>query len=295
MCPTYPVVPGHEIVGRVVATGSDVIRFREGDIAGVGTLVLSCGTCANCRASLEQHCLNGATFTYGSPDSISGGVTYGGYSKRIVVDENYVLRVPPGMDLAGVAPMLCAGITTFSPLNTWNLQPGQRFGVVGMGGLGHLAVQLAAAKGAEVTVFTTSEDKLEDATRFGATEAFLWSEESGVDGDPGSFDLMLSTVPVGYQMQPFLNMLSLGGTLVNVGALGQLQGPNGMLMGFGRQSLAGSMTGGIAETQRVIDFAADHGVAAAYELISPSEISEACDRVVNRQARYRYVIDMSRA
>ncbi|MGR3322603.1 MAG: NAD(P)-dependent alcohol dehydrogenase [Pseudooceanicola sp.] len=293
--PNYPVVPGHEIVGRVVGVGSDVIKFREGDIAGVGTMVASCGECANCLADREQNCLRGTTFTYDSEDKVSGGRTYGGYSKRIVVHEDYVLRVPPGMDLAGVAPMLCAGITTFSPLQHWSLERGQRFGVIGMGGLGHLAVKLAVAKGAEVVVFTTSGDKIADALSFGAAEAHLSTDEQALRSQMGRFDLMLSTVPVAYQMQPFLNMLKLDKTLVNVGALTQLDGFQGMFMGFGRQSLAGSMTGGIAETQRVIDFAADHGIAASYELISPDQIAEACEKVVNKQARYRYVIDMANA
>lgn len=293
--PDYPVVPGHEIVGRVVGVGPDVIKFRTGDIAGVGTIVASCGACENCLADREQNCLRGTTFTYDSEDKVSGGRTYGGYSKRIVVDEDYVLRIPPGMDLAGVAPMLCAGITTFSPLQHWNLQRGQRFGVIGMGGLGHLAVKLAVAKGAEVAVFTTSEDKIADALSFGAAEAFLSTDEDALRSQAGRFDLMLSTVPVAYRMQPFLNMLKLDRTLVNVGALTQLDGLQGMFMGFGRQSLAGSMTGGIAETQRVIDFAADHGIAASYELIAPDQIAEACEKVVNKQARYRYVIDMTNA
>lgn len=293
--PNYPVVPGHEIVGRVVGIGADVIKFRTGDIAGVGTIVASCGECANCLADREQNCLRGTTFTYDSEDKVSGGRTYGGYSKRIVVDEDYVLRIPPGMDLAGVAPMLCAGITTFSPLQHWNLERGQRFGVIGMGGLGHLAAKLAAAKGAEVVVFTTSEDKIEDALSFGATEAYLSTDEDALRRQAGRFDLMLSTVPVAYQMQPFLNMLKLDKTLVNVGALTQLDGLQGMIMGFGRQSLAGSMTGGIAETQRVIDFAADHGITASYELISPDQIADACEKVVNKLARYRYVIDMTTA
>ena len=292
---SQPVVPGHEMIGRVVGTGADVIKFREGDIAGVGTMVDSCGTCENCVADLEQYCLNGTTFTYGSEDKVSGGVTYGGYSKRIVVDEDYVLRIPPGMDLAGAAPLLCAGITTFSPINTWDLQPGQRYGVIGMGGLGHMAVKLAAAKGAEVIVFTTSEDKIEDAKAFGATEAYLWSDEEAMGALRGSFDLMLSTVPVAYQMQPFLNLLKLDGTLVNVGALGMLEGPSGMAMAFGRTRLAGSMTGGIAETQAVIDFAAKHGIAASYEMITPDQIGASCEKVASKQARYRYVIDMTAA
>lgn len=293
--PTFPLVPGHEMVGRVIGVGSEVIKFREGDIAGVGTMVDSCGVCANCRADREQNCLNGTTFTYNSPDPISGGVTYGGYSKRIVVSEDFALRIPPGVDLAGFAPLLCAGITTFSPINHWNLQQGQRYGVVGMGGLGHLAVKLAAARGAEVVVFTTSEDKLADARTFGAAEAYLWSDDDAMARNRASFDLMLSTVPVAYPMQPFLNLLKLDKTLVNVGALFPVEGAHGMLMGFGRQSLAGSMTGGIAETQAVIDFAADHGIAATYELITPDQITDACTRVVNKEARYRYVIDMTSA
>lgn len=293
--PNFPLVPGHEMVGRVIGVGSEVTKFREGDIAGVGTMVDSCGTCVNCRADREQNCLNGTTFTYDSPDQVSGGVTYGGYSKKIVVTEDFALRIPPGVDLAGFAPLLCAGITTFSPINHWDLQPGQRYGVVGMGGLGHLAVKLAAAKGAEVVVFTTSEDKIEDAKSFGAADAFLWSDEDAIASQRASFDLMLSTVPVAYPMQQFLNLLKLDKTLVNVGALFPIEGAQGMLMGFGRQSLAGSMTGGIAETQAVIDFAARHNIAATYEMITPDEIGAACEKVVNKEARYRYVIDMTAA
>lgn len=293
--PTLPLVPRHEMVGRVIGVGSEVIKFREGDIAGVGTMVDSCGVCANCHADREQNCLNGTTFTYNSPDPISGGVTYGGYSKRIVVSEDFALRIPPGVDLAGFAPLLCAGITTFSPINHWNLQPGQRYGVVGMGGLGHLAVKLAAARDAEVVVFTTSEEKLEDARTFGAAEAYLWSDDDAMTRNRASFDLMLSTVPVAYPMQPFLNLLKLDKTLVNVGALFPVEGAHGMLMGFGRQSLAGSVTGGIAGTQAVIDFAADHGIAATYELITLDQITDAFSRMVNKEARYRYVIDMTSA
>ncbi|ARE41213.1 Alcohol dehydrogenase [Rhodovulum sp. P5] len=293
--PVYPCVPGHEMVGRVVGVGAEVIKFREGDYAGVGCMVDSCGECANCRADREQNCLNGTTFTYGSEDKISGGVTYGGYSKKIVVKEDFALRIPPGVDLPGFAPLLCAGITTFSPINHWDLQPGERFGVIGMGGLGHMAVKLAAAKGAEVVVFTTTEDKIADAKRFGAAEAYLWSDEAAMARNMGSFDLMLSTVPVAYPMQQFLNLLKLDKTLVNVGALFPVEGAQGMLMGFGRQSLAGSMIGGIAETQAVIDFAAHHGIGAEYEMITPDQITDAYPKVVKKQARYRYVIDMTQA
>lgn len=293
--PVFPLVPGHEMVGRVVGVGAEVVKFREGDYAGVGCMVDSCGTCANCLADREQNCLNGTTFTYNSEDRVSGGVTYGGYSKKIVVKEDFALRIPPGVDLPGFAPLLCAGITTFSPINHWDLKPGERFGVIGMGGLGHMAVKLAAAKGAEVVVFTTSEDKIADARAFGAAEAYLWSDEAALAKSRASFDLMLSTVPVAYPMQPFLDLLKLDKTLVNVGALFPIEGAQGMLMGFGRQSLAGSMIGGIAETQAVIDFAAHHGIAATYEMITPDQIGAACEKVVNKDVRYRYVIDMTRA
>ncbi|MBZ4021916.1 hydroxyacid dehydrogenase [Rhodobacter sp. TJ_12] len=293
--PSFPLVPGHEMVGRVIGVGAEVVKFREGDYAGVGCMVDSCGECENCRADREQNCLNGTTFTYNSEDKVSGGVTYGGYSKKIVVTEDFALRIPPGVDLAGFAPLLCAGITTFSPINHWDLKPGERFGVIGMGGLGHMAVKLAVAKGAEVVVFTTSEDKIADAKAFGAKEAYLWTDEAALAKNRASFDLMVSTVPVAYPMQQFMNLLKLDKTMVNVGALFPIEGAQGMLMGFGRQSLAGSMIGGIAETQAVIDFAAHHGIAADYEMISPDQIGEAFKKVVNKEARYRYVIDMTKA
>ncbi|WP_168073876.1 NAD(P)-dependent alcohol dehydrogenase [Caulobacter sp. SSI4214] len=290
----YPVVPGHEIVGRVTAVGAAVTKFKVGDYAGVGCMVDSCGTCENCRADREQNCLNGTTFTYDAPDKVSGGRTYGGYAERIVVTEHFAIRVPPGMDLAATAPLLCAGVTTFSPMQHWRLQPGQRIGVVGLGGLGHVAVKLAAARGAEVTVFTTTPAKLADAQRLGAKEAVLWSDKPAMARLASSFDLMISTVPEAYPMQPFIDLLKLDATYVNVGALGEVSGLSGMAMGFGRKSLAGSMIGGVAETQAVIDYCAARNIKADIELIGPDQISRAYDRVVAKDVRYRFVIDMTK-
>jgi uncharacterized zinc-type alcohol dehydrogenase-like protein len=289
----YPVVPGHEIIGRVAAVGSAVTKFKVGDIAGVGCMVDSCGTCENCRADREQNCLNGTTFTYDAPDKVSGGRTYGGYAERIVVTERFAIRIPPGMDLAGAAPLLCAGVTTFSPMQHWRLEPGQRVGVVGLGGLGHVAVKLAAARGAKVTVFTTSPGKLSDAQRLGAKAAVLWSDKAAMSGLANQFDLMISTVPESYPMQPFIDLLKLDATYVNVGALGEISGLSGMAMGFGRKSLAGSMIGGVAETQAVIDYCAARNIKADVELIKPDQISQAYDRVVAKDVRYRFVVDMT--
>lgn len=289
----YPVVPGHEIIGRVLAIGSAVTKFKVGDIGGVGCMVNSCGTCENCLADREQNCLNGTTFTYDSDDRIHGGYTFGGYSEKVVVTERFAIRIPPGADLAATAPLLCAGITTFSPMQHWKLSAGQRIGVIGLGGLGHVAVKLAAARKAEVTLFTTSPGKRADAGRLGAREAVLWSDTEGMKRFANHFDLLISTVPQAYPMQPFMNLLKLDGTLVNVGALGQLQGLNGMAQGFGRKSLAGSMIGGIAETQQVIDYCTARNIKADIELIRAGDINRAYERVVNKDVRYRFVIDMA--
>jgi alcohol dehydrogenase (NADP+) len=209
----YPVVPGHEMIGRVAAVGGKVTKFKVGDIGGVGCMVSSCGTCENCLGDREQNCLNGTTFTYDSTDAVSGGQTFGGYSERIVVTEKFVVRIPPGADLAATAPLLCAGITTFSPMQHWKVTPGQRVGVVGLGGLGHMAVKLAAARKADVTIFTTSPGKIADAKRLGAREAVLWSDTKAMKGLTNSFDWIISTVPVSYPMQPFMDLLKLDATL----------------------------------------------------------------------------------
>lgn len=291
----YPSIPGHEVVGRVQAVGSAVTKFKVGDIGGVGCMVNSCGTCENCLADREQNCLKGATFTYNSVDPISGGYTYGGYSDKMVVAEHFVIRIPPGADLAATAPLLCAGITTFSPMQHWKLSAGQRVGVIGLGGLGHMAVKLAVARKADVTVFTTSPGKIADAKRLGAREAVLSSDAAAMERLANQLDLLISTVPETYPMQPFMDALKLDGTLVNVGALNQLQGLNGMALAFGRKSLAGSVIGGIAETQEVIDYCAFRGIKADIELIRPDQINRAFDRVVNKDVRYRFVIDMKGA
>lgn len=292
--PNLPLVPGHEIVGRVVAVGDEVTKFRVGDIGGVGCMVESCGECANCAADREQNCLNGTTFTYDSPSKIEdGALTYGGYSQRMVVTEHFVIRIPPGMDLTRVAPLLCAGVTTFSPLRHWSVQPGWKVGVIGIGGLGHMAVKLAVAHRAEVTAFTTSPGKVEAIAELGAAEAVLWDNAERMRELTGQFDLLISTVPVSYPMDPFMALLKLDGTLVNVGALGQLEGLNGMMQGFGRKSLAGSMIGGIAETQEMIDYCAARGIAADVELIAPAQIDEAYARVQGKDVRYRFVIDVA--
>jgi uncharacterized zinc-type alcohol dehydrogenase-like protein len=288
----FPVVPGHEIIGRVRAIGNQVTKFRVDDIGGVGCMVDSCGTCENCLSDREQNCLNVTTFTYNSPDKVSGGLTYGGYSDKMVVKEHFVVRIPPGVDLPAMAPLLCAGITTFSPIRHWRLKPGQRVGVIGLGGLGHMAVKLAVSHRADVTVFTTTPGKIADAKKMGAKDAVLWNDEAGMNRYMNQLDLMITTVPRAYPMQPFMNLLKLDGTLVNVGALEQLKDLDGMMIGFGRKSLAGSMIGGIAETQEVIDYCAARNIKADIELIRIQDINRVYERVVNKDVRYRFVIDM---
>lgn len=290
----YPCVPGHEVIGRVRAVGEAVTKFRVGDIGGVGCMVNSCGACESCLDDREQNCVKGALFTYNTPDPVAGGHTYGGYSTAMVVAERFVIRIPPGMDLAATAPLLCAGITTFSPMQHWGLSAGRRVGIVGLGGLGHMAVKLAAAKRADVTAFTTSPGKLDDAKRLGAKDAVLSTDAEAMERIANRFDLMISTVPKAYPMQPFVNALKAAGTLVNVGAMEQFQGVAGIDLIYARKSLAGSMIGGIAETQEVIDFCAARNIKADVEVIGPEGINEAFDRVAKKDVRYRFVIDMAK-
>lgn len=289
----YPCVPGHEIVGRVQAVGSAVTKFKIGDFAGVGAMVNSCGTCENCVADLEQYCLKGATWTYDSPDPETAGHTFGGYADKVVVTERFVIRIPPGADLAATAPLLCAAITTFSPMQHWKLSAGQRVGVVGMGGLGHMAVKLAAARKADVTVFTTSPSKIPDAKRFGAQEAVLWNDTAAMQRLAGQLHLLISTVPVSYPMQPFIDLLRVDGTLVNLGAALALQDVAGRKLWSRRRSVAGSVIGGVAETQQVIDYCTARNIKADVEVIRPEQINQVFERVESKQARYRYVIDLS--
>jgi uncharacterized zinc-type alcohol dehydrogenase-like protein len=288
----YPSVPGHEVVGRVVAVGEEVTKFKVGDIGGVGCIMDSCRECENCLADREQNCTQGATLTYNSPDTESGGFTLGGYSATMVITEHFVIGIPAGADLAAMAPLLCAGVTTFSPMQHWRLKKGRSVGVVGLGGLGHIAVKLAVARGARVTVFTTSPNKVADAIRLGAAAAVLSTDEAAMASQANQLDLLISTVPEAYAMQPFMNLLKLDGTLVNVGALTELKSLHGMSLAYGRKSLAGSMVGGILETQQVIDYCTARGIKADVEIVTPDQINTAFDRMVNKDVRFRFVIDM---
>lgn len=290
--PQLPCVPGHEIVGRVLAVGSKVTKFRVGDIGGVGCMVDACGTCENCLADREQICVNGTTFTYDSPDKVSGGYTFGGYSERIAVTEKFAIRIPPGMNLRATAPILCAGITTFSPIRHWGVRPGWRVAVVGLGGLGHMAVKLAVAQRADVTVLTTTPGKIEAARAMGASAAYLWQDAQARPELKNRFDLIISTVPYAFEAEPFMQMLKLDSTFVNVG-LGEAKGISSFAMAFGRKSLAGSMIGGIAETQQVIDHCFTRNIYPDVELIRPDQINQAYNRVVGKDVRFRFVIDFT--
>lgn len=288
----FPLVPGHEFVGRVRAIGSKVTKFKVGDIGGVGCMINSCLACENCLADEEQFCVNGSTGTYNGKDPDFGGHTFGGYSDKVVVPEHFVIRIPPGVDLAAMAPLMCAGITTFSPIQHWRVGPGLKVGIIGIGGLGHIAVKMAAARQAEVTMFTTSPSKIADAKRLGAKEAVLWSDTAALKRLAGKFDLLISTVPQTYSVRPFIGVLKLDGTLVNVGALEPLKDVDAALL-FGRKRLAGSVIGGIAETQQVVDFCVAHNIKPDIQMVGVKDIDRAYERVVNKDVRYRYVIDMT--
>jgi uncharacterized zinc-type alcohol dehydrogenase-like protein len=289
----YPCVPGHEIIGRVVKAGSAVRRFKEGDFAAVGCMVDSCRACSACQDGQEQFCDGPATFTYNSPDKHLGGVTYGGYSDSLVVDEAFALRVPNGLDLAGTAPLLCAGITTYSPLRHWNVRKGRKVGVVGLGGLGHMAVKLANAFGARVVVFTTSAGKAEDAVRLGAHDVVVSRSAAEMQKQAGSFDFILDTVSAVHDLNAYLGLLKREGTLTLVGAP-EAPLPVGVFsLIFGRRQLAGSLIGGIRETQEMLDFCAEHGITSDVEVIPIQRINEAYDRLVKSDVKYRFVIDMA--
>lgn len=290
----YPLAPGHEMIGRVVAVGRKVTKFQVGEFAGVGCMVNSCMECDNCLDDREQNCLNGTTFTYGSEDPVSGGQTQGGYSEKIVVPQHFAVRIPPGVDLAATTPLLCAGITTFSPIQHWDVTRGQTIGVIGLGGLGHMAVKLGVSKQADVVVFTTTPDKVADAKKMGAKDAILWTDQAGMKKYVNRLDWIISTVPQAYDMGPFVNLLKLDKTLVNVGAMGPIQGVSGNALVFGRKNIAGSLIGGMAETQEVIDYCAARNIKADIEMITPDQIGAAYDRVVGKDVRYRFVIDMKK-
>ncbi len=290
----YPVVPGHEIVGRVAAVGAEVEGFKVGDMAGVGCMVDSCQDCSNCRDGLEQYCENGFTGTYNGPDKKTPGLhTFGGYAKSIVVDQNFVLRVPESLELAAVAPLLCAGITTYSPLKHWNVGPGTVVGIVGLGGLGHMGLKLAHAMGADVTLFTTSPGKAEDARRLGANHVVLSKDPEAMAAQNGRFDFILDCVSAQHDINSYLQLLKRDGALVQVGAPSDPLPVAVFSLIMKRRNFAGSLIGGIAETQEMLDFCAEHGIVSDIETIPIDGINEAYDRVLASDVKYRFVIDMA--
>jgi alcohol dehydrogenase (NADP+) len=290
----YPMVPGHEIVGRVVELGANVKKLKVGDTAGVGCMVDSCRKCSACVEDLEQYCEEGMTPTYNGKERGSAGLTFGGYSEQIVVSERYVVKVPASLDAKAVAPLFCAGITTYSPLRHWKVGRGQRVGVIGLGGLGHMGIKFAKALGAEVTMLTTSADKGKDAKRLGADEVLLSSDGSQLARAAGSFDFLLNTIPVGHDLNPYVKLLKRDRVMVLVGALTALEPPlMGAALMSGRKSIAGSGIGGMRETQEMIDFCAEHQIVSDVEVVPIQSVNEAFARLEKNDVRYRFVIDMA--
>ena len=288
----YPIVPGHEIVGRVTKVGSAVSKFKPGDLAAVGCMVDSDGTCAECRAGFEQFCPN-MTLTFNSPDKHLGGVTYGGYSESIIVDQRFVLRVPSNLKLAGTAPLLCAGITTYSPMRRWGVTKGKKVGVVGLGGLGHMAVKLAHAFGAHVVVFTTSPSKKEDALRLGADEVVISRNADEMQKHAESFDFILDAVSADHDINAYINLLRRDGNLTIVGAPPKPLGVSAFSLIMRRRSFSGSNIGGIAETQEMLDFCGKHNLTADVEVIPIQKVNEAYERLLKSDVKYRFSIDMA--
>ena len=289
----YPAVPGHEIVGRITKVGSEVSKFKVGDLAGVGCIVDSCGTCESCKQDLEQYCQTGFVGTYNGKDEHLGGHTFGGYSQKVVVDADHVLRIPENLDLAAVAPLLCAGITTWSPLRHWNVGPNSKVAVVGLGGLGHMAIKLAKGLGAEVTLFSRTPGKTEDAKQLGADHVVISTDKEQMKSVSGKFDVIIDTVPYDHDVNPYISTLTINGTHVLVGYLGGLENIiNTVPMIMGRKSVAGSVIGGIAETQEMLDFCGEHNIVSEIEIIKMQEINEAYERMLKSDVRYRFVIDM---
>jgi uncharacterized zinc-type alcohol dehydrogenase-like protein len=292
----YPCVPGHEIVGRVTKVGGQVKKFKEGDLAAIGCMVDSCRTCSACKANLEQFCENGTTFTYNTPDKKSTPTcsrpTNGGYSTSIVADEAFVLRVPKNLDLAATAPLLCAGITTYSPLRHWKVGKGQKVGVVGLGGLGHMGVKLANAMGANVILFTTSPGKTKDAIRLGAKDVVISKNADEMKKHVNSFDFILDTVAAKHDIDAYLSLLKRDGTLTLVGASPDPLPVSAFNLIFQRHQLAGSLIGGIKETQEMLDFCSEHGIVSDIEIIPIQKINEAYERMLKSDVKYRFVIDM---
>lgn len=294
----YPIVPGHEIAGVVTAVGDSVSRFKVGDRVGVGCMVDSCRTCPSCREGEEQYCVPGMTQTYGSADPKGGdigqAITQGGYSDRVTVDQNYVLRIPDSLPLDAAAPLLCAGITTYSPLKHWKIGPGSKVAVIGLGGLGHMAVKQAAAMGAEVTVLSTSDRKKADAERMGAKHFLINSDKAAMKAAAEKFDLIINTVSATHEIASHVQLLARDGTMVMLGLTTEGLPVYAMGLLWRRRSVAGSLIGGIRETQEMLDFCAEHGIACDIETIAPAQINEAYERMERSDVRYRFVIDMAR-
>lgn len=289
----YPAVPGHEIIGKITKVGSNVTKFKVGDLAGVGCLVDSCRTCDCCKNDLEQYCEHGSTGTYNGKDIHLGGHTFGGYSEKVVVDENYVLKIPANLDLAATAPLLCAGITTWSPLKHWQVGAHSKVAVVGLGGLGHMAIKLAKGLGAEVTLFSRTPSKIEDAKKLGADHVVISTDTEQMKSVKGKFDLIIDTVPYDHDINPYISTLNINGTHVLVGFIGKM---NDALftppMILGRKSVAGSVIGGIAETQEMLDFCGKHNIVSDIEMIKMQDINNAYERMLKSDVKYRFVIDM---
>jgi uncharacterized zinc-type alcohol dehydrogenase-like protein len=288
----YPCVPGHEIVGRVTKVGSAVTKFKAGDLAGVGCLVDSDGTCAACKEGLEQFCPN-MVLTYGFPDKHTGGTTYGGYSESIVVDERFVVHIPANLNLAAAAPLLCAGITTYSPMHHWGVTAGKKVGIMGLGGLGHMGVKFAHALGAHTVVFTTSTSKVDDALRLGADEVVLSRDANAMQKHAGSFDFILNTISADHDINPYIQLLGRDGNMTLVGAPEKPLSLNSFGLIFGRKSVSGSPIGGLAETQEMLDFCGKHGITSDVEVIAIQQVNEAYERLLKSDVKYRFSIDMA--
>ena len=289
----FPVVPGHEIVGRVTAVGGHTHKYKVGDLVGVGCMVDSCRECDSCKEDLEQYCENGFTGTYNGEDRITGDITYGGYSTQVVVNEDFVLRVPENLDPAGTAPLLCAGITTYSPLQHWKVGPGKKVGIVGLGGLGHMGVKIAHAMGAYVVLFTTSPSKVEDGKRLGADEVVISKDADQMAAHVNSFDFILNTVAAQHDLNPFINLLRRDGNMTLVG-VPEHDHPSPQVVNliFKRRSVAGSLIGGIKETQEMLDFCGKHNITSDIEMIKMDEVNEAYERMLKSDVKYRFVIDI---
>ena len=289
----YPAVPGHEIVGKITKVGENVTNFKVGDLAAVGCLVDSCRECENCKQDLEQYCKNGMVGTYNGNDKHLNQQTFGGYSEKVVVDKNYVLKVPENLDLAAVAPLLCAGITTYSPLKHWNVTENSKVAVIGLGGLGHMAIKLAKGMGAHVSLFSRSPEKTQDAMDLGADQVVISTNEEEMKAVQGKFDLIIDTVPYEHELNEYVATLNVSGTLVLLGYIGEL---NKMIstvpIVLGRRSIAGSLIGGIAETQEMLDFCGEHNIVSEIEMINMQNINEAYERMLKSDVKYRFVIDM---